>query len=124
MEPLNELPEDDAALAARFRELLPPLADDGFTARVMAALPPPPRQRHAPRTTAMAVIAGTVVGLAVALGGGASWNNTADAVLNLGEAGATLVTNVVTPPLILAVVLSVGALMTGFAMSRQDSSVG
>lgn len=43
MEPtdLNSFRDEDAALSALFREQAPALPDEGFSARVLAALPPP-----------------------------------------------------------------------------------
>ncbi len=41
MEPLKSSASDDDCLEALLRERMPALRDDGFSARVLAALPPP-----------------------------------------------------------------------------------
>jgi hypothetical protein len=68
MEPhdLNSLPSDDAQLEAWLRasSSLPPIADHGFTARVIATLPAPAAQRSTRRT--WFCLAGAFVGLVVA----------------------------------------------------------
>lgn len=69
MEPANLTPspippEDDADIAAFLRRSSPPLADDGFTVNVLAALPPP-RPARRPIRPALAV-AGAFVGALLA----------------------------------------------------------
>ena len=54
--------------------LPPPLPDDGFSARVLAALPAPvPSSRVSPRL--WCCLGGTVAGLAVAWSGAGSWSD-------------------------------------------------
>lgn len=77
MEPanLNPLPDpDDARLEAMLREPIPLLADDGFSARVLRALPPPtPAPALWPRVPLCAVSA--ALGILVAFVGAAPWVN-------------------------------------------------
>lgn len=61
---------DDTLLEARLRRDLPPLPDEGFANRVLAALPPPVRQRR-PRSRLVFVLAGALAGTAWALAAGA-----------------------------------------------------
>lgn len=63
---LTPTPADESAADAwlRAHAALPPLTDDGFTARVLTALPP--RRRHAGRGRTWAILAGAAAGVAVA----------------------------------------------------------
>lgn len=71
MEPANikSVPPDDAQLEAWYRTNIssPSLPDDGFSRKVLAALPPPARSRRAKRQ--IFILTGLVVGAAVALVG-------------------------------------------------------
>ncbi|HYD83623.1 MAG TPA: DUF5056 domain-containing protein [Opitutus sp.] len=71
MEPtdLNPLSRDDERLSAILREAQPAIADDGFSTRVLAALPPPKNSAHPLLSRPFACAIGTLVGIAVA------WNH-------------------------------------------------
>lgn len=76
MEPenLNSPAPDDEQLEARLRRSAAPLPDDGFSLRVMAALPPRPPAAAPPtpapdRARMMVFLTGGVCGAIVALGG-------------------------------------------------------
>jgi len=74
MEPtdLNPTPPDDPQLEAWLRASasLPPLPDDGFTQRVLTALPSPASKHSAQRT--WVCVGGALVGIAVATFGALS----------------------------------------------------
>jgi len=78
-------PELDALLGRP--AALPPLADDGFSRRVLAALPPPARARPRAWWSRPAIVAtlGGLAGLAYALAAGVEWP---DAHAVIGEVGA------------------------------------
>lgn len=62
---MNTLPSpDEDPLEMLLRKNSAPLADDGFSARVLAALPPPPaKPRARPNRRAIACSVGTLTGL-------------------------------------------------------------
>jgi hypothetical protein len=73
MEPtdLNPPSSDDERLQAMLRESSPPLADDGFSARVMVALPP---EKHIPLLYVRLIVCalGALIGLVFTLKRGVS----------------------------------------------------
>lgn len=68
MEPtdLNASSRDDQRLAAMLRDAQPAVADDGFSARVLAALPSPKPSTAAWRSRPLVCICGALVGSAFA----------------------------------------------------------
>lgn len=77
---MNDRPPDDARLEAWLRSDSEALPDDGFSARVLAALPPA-RPSFAWRRTLL-VAAGAALGYALALAAGASVSGLAAAALD------------------------------------------
>jgi len=70
---LNPLPREDDRLADLLRGQSPALPDDGFSTRVLAALPPSTSAPQANGLRTALCVAGAAAGLAVALGNGVSW---------------------------------------------------
>lgn len=107
MEPadLNSQSPDDAQLDAWLRQssVLPPLPDNGFSAQVIAALPP-----RAPRRRSLSLsagIVGAVAGIAFAIWQGAfssGWAPAAEA----GNVGLDLCRQLSDPTLLLAVFIA------------------
>ena len=90
MEPtdLKNIPPDDAQLEAWLRSANPaaPLPDDGFTPRVLAALPPS-TAAHGVRRRMLCVTAGAIAGTVVAFSlGGDDPGHWPDVVQNLNAA--------------------------------------
>lgn len=106
MEPANLNPNPDDELEAFLRLAPAPLADHGFSARVVAALPAPSR-RHSSRM--WLCIAGGVTGSIVAVIRGASWRAVTESSDELRRAFASLSGLANEPWCVLAVVISVAA---------------
>lgn len=77
MEPtnLNPPPSEDDQLAALLRANSPAVPDDGFSALVLTALPPPRQAARGTRPQIIAGILGALAGLGFALRKGASWSD-------------------------------------------------
>ena len=75
MEPTNLNPSshEDDPLAALLRQPAPALLDDGFSTRVLAALPPPAPAPQAGGLKLVLCVAGAVAGLVFAVNNGVSW---------------------------------------------------
>ena len=84
----NELP-DDAQLEAWYRAhlVIPPLRDDGFSPRVLAALPTPARRSAAQRRLFCLVgaLLGTVIALVQTIGAGSRTTNLAAFEIKSGD---------------------------------------
>ena len=91
----NELP-DDAQLEAWYRAhlVIPPLRDDGFSPRVLAALPTPARRSAAQRRLFCLVgaLLGTVIALVQTIGAGSRTTNLAAFEIKSGD-GLTQLAN-------------------------------
>ncbi|HWA84869.1 MAG TPA: hypothetical protein VG710_01490 [Opitutus sp.] len=116
---LNFPPDEDAALAAMLRAHAPTIADDGFTARVMAALPPAPRGRAAAaRWPWIAYVGGGLAGAAVVAFQAAAWSDFVSATRALANAFAHVAAACAEPWLVLAVTLSILSLVISVAFTR------
>lgn len=78
--------DDDRNLEALLRRTPAPLADNGFSSRVMAALPPPRRKRSIVSARAVLCSLGAAAGLALAWSNGASLGTLAAAKDQLHDA--------------------------------------
>ncbi len=111
MEPEHLIPpsEDDSRLEALLRQPASPLPDHGFTARVLAALPPP----RAPRSQArmLAAVAGGLAGLLVALLSLGPTPDLTPDVAMLGQALLALGTLCFDPTVMLAVGVAAGSMV-------------
>ena len=118
MEPadLNHPANDDARLEAMLRRAAPPLPDDGFSARVLAALPAPEAAAALWRRIAFC-LAGAAAGYGFALWRGAAWP---DLQLELEQFATALVnaTSTLADPL-LGAALVVTALSLLFAFQSE-----
>lgn len=89
---MNSLPDPDSELEALLRRPLPPLPDDGFSARVVAALPQPSRTADLIRWTLCS--AGASAGIFVAVRSVDSWQSVGaslnQAVAEIGQARLVL----------------------------------
>jgi len=116
MEPndLNSLPPDDVQLEAWLRAstTLPPLPDDGFSQRVLTALPPPAREDSVWRR--WFCVAGALTGGGVAaLGAFGSGNQTAG-LADLQDTILATLAQLSVPGFGLAVGITVGSLWFAF----------
>lgn len=111
MEPAHLTPpsEDDPRLEALLRQPVSPLPDHGFTARVLAALPPPRAPRSQVRV--LAAVAGGLAGLLVALLPLGPAADLTPAVATLGQALLALGTLCFDPTVLLAVGVASGSLV-------------
>lgn len=66
---MNPTPDPDDELDALLRAAIPPLGDDGFSARVVARLP---AARRRDRSRGWLAAAGAALGVVIAIAGGAS----------------------------------------------------
>jgi hypothetical protein len=123
MEPtdLNPLSRDDERLSAILREAQPAIADDGFSTRVLAALPPPKNSALPLLSRPFACAIGTLVGIAVA------WNHgvfSASFTSAFAELRASVSTSLATnadmpagPGLALALVATAASLFYAFGFT-------
>ena len=121
MEPtnLNSPRDEDTALAALLRASAPAIPDDGFTARVMSALPPAP----SPRTTSarwpwLAGVAGGLAGAAVVAFQAATWSDFVSGTGALLQSLSIVVTACADPWLVLAATLCAFSLAMALAFIR------
>ena len=107
MEPddLNEFAGNEPRLEALLRQSSAPLADDGFSSRVIASLPSRPARRSPYRLAACVV--GALVGLAVAI----FFNSIAGNSGIYPDQAWTVVTD---PTFLLAVTIAAGSLILAF----------
>ena len=122
MEPanLNPPPSEDDQLATLLRANSPAVPDDGFSARVLTALPPP---REA-RWTKLQIIAGAVgalAGLGFALLKGASWSDGLEVAGRGIDACAVLFSD---PWFAFALGLTVMSLLIPYLLSRPTGVEG
>jgi hypothetical protein len=112
MEPTNLNPSagPDAEIEALLRGGHAALTDNGFSARVVAALPAKARAHH---TRLRWCAAGTITGVLVALASGASFTDFEKSVLELEANLAALVPMVADPSF--AIALGVAVVSLGFA---------
>jgi hypothetical protein len=111
MEPadLTPLSPEDARLETLLGQNLDaPLSDAGFSARVLAALPAPQRNRWLRWGPIAAPIAGALAGLAFALWQGARWNDLAATAAQLEQAAFLISDQLTDAGLILAVAIVAG----------------
>lgn len=111
MEPsrLNSPEDKDAALTAILRTHAPAIPDDGFSARVLSALPPPPRAIARPflfRGPWAAYIGGGVAGAAFAIARAGGWSDFASGLLQLTNTLAALLATLAEPWLVIALSLT------------------
>jgi hypothetical protein len=113
MEPANmkAAPDHDSELEQMLLAANPPLADGGFSTRVVAALPRK-SQRSAGRFAMCA--AGAVVGVAFAIQRGASWTTVTNAGTEVGQALASLAALAADPWTVLGLVITGLALVYVF----------
>jgi hypothetical protein len=109
MEPanMNAAPDRDSELEQMLRAANPPLADAGFSARVVAALP-----RKSPRSAGRFAMcaAGAIVGVWFAMQRGASWTSVTNAGAEVGQTLAALAALAADPWTVL------GFVITGLAL--------
>ena len=115
----SDHPGDDAVLTALLREAEPPLPDNGFSARVLAALPPPPPAPFGLRVPILT--AATIAGLVLAwqhitaTGGAPAVVAELDARLSQIHAALALSNgSMVDPALTFALAATVGSLLYAF----------
>lgn len=100
-----------------FREVAPPLPDDGFSVRVLAALPAPSSSRT-PVLRASAILAGAMAGLAFAWRPIAALWSSPPEVEPLRRLLAQLSGPLSDPHLLLAIALAAASLLYAFMDSR------
>lgn len=108
MEPAD-LNHDDARLEARLRRPAPPIADGGFSARVVAALPAP--TGHTERLRWLVEIWSAVLGVVVALGGWYFWPGSKTDVVEPLQSAMQNATALADPMLLGAIVISAGCVL-------------
>jgi hypothetical protein len=125
MEPssLNSSRDGDAALTTLFRTHVPSIPDDGFSARVLSALPPPEAavvRSHRVRWPWAAYIGGSLAGATFAVSRAGSWPDFITGVSQLTNALVVVVSTLSEPWLVLALILSALSLVIAlpFTQSR------
>jgi len=122
MEPanLNSDASEDAALAALMRNGRSEMADDGFTARVLAALPPPKRRAVPARNVAgwLAYSIGGCAGLLVVLWRAGDPHALGGAAREFGNALVPLAATLGDPWIALAIGIAVASLGIAAASCR------
>ncbi len=120
MEPANLTPPDPDELDLLLRRdaSLPPLADDGFSARVVAALPPPRRRTWLSRRVVLC-LAGALAGAAFSLRSGVEWPTTAQMLGRIGDA-AFGASQFLANPVQFAIVVVVAASIAFAFLSGRD----
>ena len=119
MEPANltPTPDEDEALAALLRSSAPALPDDGFSPRVLTALPLPRTVRWAwPQITATAL--GAAAGLGFAYFKGASLS---DSVSVVGTESGAFLAKLNAPGFAFALALTGVSLLIPYVLYRQES---
>ncbi|ACB75850.1 hypothetical protein [Opitutus terrae] len=106
MEPssLNASPQEDAALTAMLRAQSPVIPDDGFSARVLAALPPPQTARA--RWPWVAYVGGGLAGAIFIVARAGSWPDLVAGTNQLAGALSTVAAPLTEPWLVLALILT------------------
>lgn len=106
---MNASPEGDAALTAMLRAQAPAIADDGFSARVLAALPPAKtdgvRPAHA-RWPWVAYVGGGLAGALFAVTHAGSWPDIVTGTIQLAGALSTVGATLTEPWCGLALILT------------------
>ena len=125
MEPANLNPppdrDDDARLEAMLREPIPLLADDGFSARVLRALPPPPPAPALwPRVSLCAVSA--ALGILVAFVGAAPWVNLNENWASVHAAFAPVGARLSEPAVLAALVVALASVVYALRPSFRRTS--
>jgi len=128
MEPsnLNEDPNEEAALAAMIRTHTPVLPDDGFSQRVLAALPRPKpvlgsTQRRTSNWTWIAYFGGGAIGAAFAVSQVGSWPKLGADVARFTESLVPAERAPTEPWLTIAFALCVLSLVVAWPFYRMDS---
>jgi hypothetical protein len=116
MEPidLKPTPPDDAQLEAWLHAsaALPSLPDDGFTSRVLSALPPPARQQNTQRE--WFCVGGALIGTVVATFGALSSGNLSADLPALQDTILATVAQLSVPAIGLALGITLGSLWFAF----------
>ena len=107
---MNPPPNDDARLAALVRQSAPELADDGFSARVLTALPAREAVRR-PRLRFVFCAAGAAAGIGFAYWQGASWSALREGLTPLLAPTARLVAVFADPGIVLALTVTAASLL-------------
>ena len=107
-------PEDARLETFLSHDLAAPLPDAGFSARVLAALPPRQRYRAPVQGRITALAAGALAGLAVALWQGANWSDLISIVSQLEQATLHLSDQLANTSSILALAIVAGLLAIEF----------
>lgn len=110
---------DDERLHAVFREVAPPLPDDGFSVRVLAALPAP-RSSRTPIWRTVAILIGAAVGFVFAWQPIAAWASHPPDVESFRRSVAQLGASLTDPHLWLGVALALGSLLYAFMSSARN----
>ena len=116
---LNREPSDETALKVWYARNTTPLPDNGFTARVLASLPPQRSRRSVP-TTVIAVAAGALAGIAFAVLKGASLDRLAALGSGLQNAAASMAERLVSPTFTLAVGVTAFSLLISIGAVRYE----
>jgi hypothetical protein len=112
MTPLS--PEDARLEKLLSQDLNASLPDDGFSARVLAALPPPQRDPSPVWGRITALTAGALAGLAVALWQGAHWSDLRSVATQLGQATSPISDQLTDTGLVLVLAITAGSLALAF----------
>jgi hypothetical protein len=96
------------------QDLAAPLPDAGFSARVLAALPPAKSHRPLAWGRFMALAAGAMTGLSFALWQGAHWSDLASIFTQLEQATSQVSDQLSDTGLILALAIAAGLLAVEF----------
>lgn len=123
MEPtnVNPLPDRDDAprLEALLRRPAAALPDDGFSARVLSALPPPLiAPARARRSRRLWCAAGATLGAGVALLGAAPWNDAGETWTSLLSAFAPLSARFSDPTVLVTVVIALASVVYALRPAR------
>lgn len=112
---MTPLSPEDARLEKLLGQNLPAhLPDSGFSARVLAALPTPQRNRAFVLGRITAPTAGALAGLAVALWQGAHWSDLTSAVTQLEQASVHISGQLTDTQFLLVLGIVAGSLAIAF----------
>ena len=126
MEPeeLTPSPREEEALRDLAGIDSPELPDAGFTARVLASLPPPRARRPLLPQPWIVEVGSSLLGLGFALWRGATWGDALAGITAFGNALLSLCTQIVNPWVLVALGLSTVSVLIAFGLTRRGGLLG